>query len=79
MTKKLRKSSCVFVFLKISDIMWKIIGVMIMNIELKPTYENIIKTIKNDILGRNITLKRFVKALYLMKGPNIKVIEYSRL
>lgn len=52
---------------------------MIMNIELKPTYENIIKTIKNDILGRNITLKRFVKALYLMKGPNIKVIEYSRL
>lgn len=42
-----------------------------MNIELKPTQENIIKTIKNDILGRNITLKRFVKALYLMKEPNI--------
>lgn len=42
-----------------------------MNIELKPTYENIIKTIKTDVLGRNTILKRFVKALYLIKGPSI--------
>ena len=42
-----------------------------MNLELQPTYENIIKTIKEDVLGRNETLKRFVKILYLMKDVNI--------
>ena len=38
-----------------------------MNLELKPTYENIVKTINEDILGRNEILKRFVKILYLTK------------
>lgn len=42
-----------------------------MNLELRPTYDNIIKTLNEDILGRNITLKRFVKTLYLMKDINI--------
>lgn len=42
-----------------------------MNIELKPTHENIIRTIRTDILGRNIILKRFVKTLYIMRKPNI--------
>lgn len=42
-----------------------------MNIELEPTNENIIETIKMDILGRNTILKRFVKSLYLMKESNI--------
>lgn len=42
-----------------------------MNFELRPTYDNIIKTLNEDILGRNITLKRFVKTLYLMKDINI--------
>ena len=42
-----------------------------MNFELKPTYENIIKTINEDVLGRNEILKRFVKILYLIKDVNI--------
>lgn len=42
-----------------------------MNLELKPTYENIIKTINEDVLGRNDILKRFVKILYLIKDVNI--------
>lgn len=42
-----------------------------MNLELKPTYENIIKTINEDVLGRNDILKRFVKILYLIKDINI--------
>lgn len=42
-----------------------------MNLDLKPTYENIIKTIKDDVLGRNDILKRFVKILYFIKDANI--------
>lgn len=42
-----------------------------MNLDIKPTYDNIIKTLNEDILGRNITLKKFIKTLYLMKDINI--------
>lgn len=39
--------------------------------ELKPTRENIIKTIKNNILGRNNTIKTFLKILYSMSEHDI--------
>lgn len=42
-----------------------------MNTELKPTQENIIKTIKSDVLGRNKTIKNFIKVLYSMSEQNI--------
>ena len=42
-----------------------------MNTELKPTQENIIKTIKDNILGRNNTIKIFTKMLYSMSEQNI--------
>lgn len=42
-----------------------------MNTELKPTQENIIKTIKSNILGRNNTIKIFTKMLYSMSEQNI--------
>ena len=42
-----------------------------MNFELKPTHDNIIKTINENILGRNDLLKRFVRILYLIKDVNI--------
>lgn len=42
-----------------------------MNFELKPTHENIIKTINEDVIKRNKTLKNFVKFLYTIKDINI--------
>lgn len=42
-----------------------------MNTELKPTQENIIKTIKSNVLGRNKTIKNFIKILYSMSEQNI--------
>lgn len=39
--------------------------------ELKPTQENIIRTINNNILGRNTALKTFLKILYSMSEQNI--------
>ena len=33
-----------------------------MNTELKPTHENIVKTMKDNILGRNNTIKNFIHA-----------------
>ena len=42
-----------------------------MNTELKPTQENIINTIKDNILGRNNTIKIFTKMLYSMSEQNI--------
>lgn len=42
-----------------------------MSLELKPTAENIIKTIESDVLGRNNNIKNFVKILYAMNEQNI--------
>lgn len=42
-----------------------------MNTELKPTHENIVKTMKDNILGRNNTIKNFIKILYSMSEQNI--------
>ena len=42
-----------------------------MNTELKPTYENIIETIKTDVLGRNVKIKEFVKILFAISDTNI--------
>lgn len=42
-----------------------------MNTELKPTYENIIKTIKTDVLGRNVKIKEFIKILFAISDTNI--------
>lgn len=42
-----------------------------MNTELKPTNENIIRTIKDNVLGRNDTIKNFIKILYSMSEQNI--------
>ena len=42
-----------------------------MNLELKPTCENILKTIKDDIIKRNDTLKKFISILYSLDDNNI--------
>ena len=42
-----------------------------MNTELKPTQENIIKTMKDNILGRNRIIRNFIKILYSMTEQNI--------
>lgn len=42
-----------------------------MNIELKPTCENILKTIKDDVIKRNDTLKKFISILYSLEDNNI--------
>lgn len=42
-----------------------------MNTELKPTNENIIRTMKDNVLGRNNTIKNFIKILYSMSEQNI--------
>ena len=42
-----------------------------MNTELKPIQENIIKTIKSNVLGRNKTIKNFIRVLYSMPEQNI--------
>lgn len=42
-----------------------------MNTELKPTQENILNTIKDNKLGRNATIKNFIKILYAMSEQNI--------
>ena len=42
-----------------------------MSLELKPTDENIIKTIESNVLQRNNNIKNFVKILYAMNEQNI--------
>lgn len=42
-----------------------------MNTELKPTQENIIKAMKDNILGRNRIIRNFIKILYSMPEQNI--------
>ena len=42
-----------------------------MSLELKPTTENIIKTIESNVLGRNKNIKNFVKILFAMNEQNI--------
>ena len=42
-----------------------------MRTELKPTQENIIETIKSNVLGRNKTIKNFIRVLYSMPEQNI--------
>lgn len=42
-----------------------------MSIELKPTQENIIKTMNSNILGRNQKIKDFIKILYALEDLNI--------
>ncbi len=39
-----------------------------MNTELKPTQENIIKAMKDNILGRNRIIRNFIKILYLCQN-----------
>lgn len=42
-----------------------------MNIELKPTRENILKTIKDDVIKRNDALKKFISILYSLDDNSI--------
>ncbi len=42
-----------------------------MSLELKPTDENVIKTIEANVLQRNNNIKNFVKILYAMNEQNI--------